>query len=215
MDESFWSGRWATGQIGFHQGRPHELLVKHHDVIALDRRVYVPLCGKTKDLVWLRDHGHEVTGCELVPQAVKQLFADESLLPTTTRRGTFKLHLTPRLAVLEGDALDVDVDVAGVFDAVYDRAALVALPPAVRQAYVDSLLRVLRPGGRALIVGFVYDQQKLDGPPFSVDLELVRALCADRATVVQIDERDEPAGPRFQAAGVSDLREVVFVVEKA
>lgn len=214
MDKSFWAERWSTGAIGFHQGRPHDLLVKHHAVLAGAERVYVPLCGKAKDLAWLRDQGHDVTGTEIVPEAVAQLMRDEQLVPTTTARGPFKLHITPRLAVLEGDAFAIDNDVAGVFDGVFDRAALVALEPKTRETYVDSVMRVLRPGGRILMITFVYDQTKLDGPPFSVPEDEVRRLYSKHGTVTKLDERAEPIGPRFAAAGVSDVREAVFVVER-
>ena len=213
MEQEYWADRWQSGQIGFHMGRPHDLLLKHHDLIAKAHRVYVPLCGKAKDLVWLRDHGHDVTGSELVPQAIAQLMADESLLPIHTHRGPFKLHITPKLTVLEGDALAIDVDVAGSFDAVYDRAAFVALPAAMRAGYVASLLRVLKPGGHVFLIGFVYDQAKIDGPPFSVDEALVRDSFVG-CDVRVVDERTEAPGPKFVAAGVDDLREVLFVIEK-
>ena len=152
MDPLFWNERWQTGLIGFHQGQPNPLLVEHHALIAGDHRVYVPLCGKALDLLWLRDQGHEVTGSERVSLAVQQLFAEQHLLPMTTTRGAFKVHLTPRLAIVEGDALLVDVDLVGVVDAVYDRAALVALNPQTREPYVAALLRILRPGGHILLV---------------------------------------------------------------
>lgn len=213
MEQQYWSERWQTGQTGFNLGRPHDLLTKHHDLIAKAHRVYVPLCGKAKDLIWLRDHGHDVTGSEIVPQAIAQLMADEALLPTHTRRGAFKLHITPKLTVLEGDAVAIDVDVAGSFDAVYDRAAFVALPPEMRAGYVKSLLRVLKPGGHIFLIGFLYDQQKLAGPPFAADEALVRAAFAG-CDVRVVDERAEEAGPRFVAAGVVDVKEIAFVIEK-
>ncbi len=228
MDARFWLDRWQTGQIAFHQAEPHPLLVKHHRHIASSspssssssssfagRRVYVPLCGKTRDLAWLRDQGHEVTGSELAPAAVEQLFAEQQQRPVTTTRGAHQLHITPGLSILQGDALAIDVDVSGVFDAIYDRAALIALPPSMRAAYVDSLLRVLAPGGRILLIGLVYDQQKLDGPPFAVDDTIVRSLFEPRGCKVeQIDECRDAPGPRFVAAGVTDLREAVFVITR-
>ena len=220
MEESFWVERWKTGQIGFHLPAPHALLAAHHDVIAGARHVYVPLCGKTVDPPWLRAHGHDVTGVELVPDAVAQLVAEQGLSPKTTTVGAFVHHHVPadgaaglgRLDVLVGDALAVDAPLflaatAGLVDAVYDRAALVALHPSQRAAYVASLLRVLRPGGRVLLVTFAYDQTKIDGPPWSVDDDVVRALFASAFTVQTLAVRDEPLGPKFVAAGVTALRE--------
>ncbi|MDP2342160.1 MAG: methyltransferase domain-containing protein [Deltaproteobacteria bacterium] len=214
METGFWADRWHTGQIAFHQGVPNPLLVEHHARIAGDRRVYLPLCGKAVDLVWLRDQGHEVTGCELVPLAIQQLFKEQTLLPTTTTRGSFRLHLTPRLAVLEGDALQVDVDVLGLVDAVYDRAALVAVDPADRAAYVDSLMRVLKPGGHVLLITFDYDQKKIAGPPWAVGVDEVTRLFGAACTIEQLGSRRETPAPKLAAAGVDDVVEAVFLLQK-
>ncbi|MBM4283587.1 MAG: hypothetical protein FJ137_23565, partial [Deltaproteobacteria bacterium] len=220
MEESFWVERWTTGQIGFHLPTPHPLLAAHHDAITGARHVYVPLCGKTVDLPWLRARGHDVTGVELVPDAVSQLVAEQGLEPTTTTTGAFTHHHIDadegagrgRLDVLVGDALAVSAPLflsatAGLADAVYDRAALVALHPSQRAAYVASLLRVLRPGGRVLLITFAYDQTRLDGPPWSIDDDVVRELFASAFTAQTLAVRDEPLGPKFVAAGVTALRE--------
>lgn len=217
METSFWVDRWKTGQIGFHEGAPNDLLVAHHDRIADARRVYVPLCGKAVDLSWLRAHGHDVVGSEIVADAVAQLLADNALVPTTSPLGAFQHHHVTaapglgRLDVLQGDALQVDADVfaatGGKVDAVYDRAALVALHPSQREEYVRSLRRVLVPGGRVLLISFSYDQSKLDGPPWSVDEDVVRALFGADFDVAPLAVRDEELGPKFVAAGVTALHE--------
>ncbi len=214
MDERYWAERWQTGQTGFHQGRPNELLVEHHHRIAGDRRVYVPLCGKAVDLLWLRDQGHEVTGSERVSLAIEQLFAELGLVPTTTTWEFFRLHLTPRLAIVEGDALLVDVDILGKVDAVYDRAALVALDPATQVVYVESLQRVLKPGGHILLVTFDYDQARLAGPPWALGAEAVQRLFGGWCSIEKLGERREPPGPRFVAAGVDDVSEAVFLLQR-
>jgi thiopurine S-methyltransferase len=217
MEAAFWVDRWKSGQIGFHEGAPNDLLLAHHDRIAAARRVYVPLCGKAVDLLWLRGHGHDVVGVELVADAVAQLLSDNRLSSMTSTTGSFVRHQVHdvtgqgHLDVLQGDALAIDEDVfgavGGVVDAIYDRAALVALHPSQREAYVRSLRRVLRPGGVVLLIAFSYDQTKLDGPPWSVDEPLVRALFGADFDVQTLAVRDEELGPKFVAAGVTALRE--------
>ncbi len=118
-----------------------------------------------------------------------------------------------RLDVLVGDALAVDAALfteaaGGLADAIYDRAALVALHPDQRVAYAAALRRVLRPGGRILLIAFSYDQTKLDGPPWSVDETTVRALFSDAFAVETLAVRDESLGPKFVAAGVTALHEI-------
>jgi thiopurine S-methyltransferase len=217
METSFWVDRWKTGQIGFHEGVPNDLLVAHHDAIADARRVYVPLCGKAVDLSWLRAHGHDVVGVEIVADAIAQFFADNALIATTRTVGAFQHHHVPaapglgRLDLLQGDALAVDADVfaatGGPVDAVYDRAALVALHPSQRDAYARSLRRVLVPGGRVLLIAFSYDQSKLDGPPWSVDEDIAAATFGADFDVTSLAVRDEELGPKFVAAGVTALHE--------
>jgi thiopurine S-methyltransferase len=248
MDKDFWVERWATGQIGFHQGAPHAFLVAHHAHIADARRVYVPLCGKAVDLLWLRAHGHDVVGTEIVPAAIAQLLDDnrlDAVLQTVPSAAgvPFVHHAVAaaagqgRLDVLQGDAFALDPTVlAGVYggrptrasapgggadvvhddgrvDAVYDRAALVALDPPTRQAYVEGLRRLLRPRGRVLLVTFAYDQHRLPGPPWSVDDDTVAALFAAGFTVQRLQVRDEPLGPKFLAAGVQRLTEAAWLLQ--
>ena len=45
--------------------------------------IFVPLCGKTLDLIWLNEKGHTVMGCELSEVAAKQFF-EENKIPYST-----------------------------------------------------------------------------------------------------------------------------------
>jgi thiopurine S-methyltransferase len=97
---------------------------------------------------------------------------------------------------------------------VWDRAALVALDPKDRPAYLDTLWRVLVPGGLVLLVTFTYDQKKLPGPPWSVSDDDVQALCGERFTIERILTRDEALGPKFIEAGVTSLTESLYALQK-
>jgi thiopurine S-methyltransferase len=76
MKHEFWNERWQQRHIGFHLGHPHDWLVAAHERFPAASRIYVPLCGKTVDLVWLRDQGHEVIGCEFVASAIQDFFRE-------------------------------------------------------------------------------------------------------------------------------------------
>lgn len=213
MKHEFWNERWRQGQIGFHLGKPHDWLVAAADRFPAASRVYVPLCGKAIDLVWLRDQGHEVIGCEFVASAVQDFLREQGLSASPERReserGTpYECHRTPGLSVLQGDALDLDAAlVGGPVDVVFDRAALVALHPSCRERYVDGLHRMLRPGGHILLIAFAYDQSRVDGPPWSVDAGTIERLFADRFSMETLAVRAEEGNPRFQAAGVPEMEE--------
>ncbi|MFM8877817.1 MAG: thiopurine S-methyltransferase [Verrucomicrobiota bacterium] len=212
MKHEFWDERWRQGQIGFHLGQPHDWLVASERRFPAGSRVYVPLCGKTVDLVWLRDRGHEVIGCEFVASAVQDFLREQGLSAQTENLGSgdafYECHRTPGLSVLRGDALHLDpAVVGGPVDVIFDRAALVALDPAFRERYVECLHRMLRPGGHILLISFAYDQSRVAGPPWSVAATTIERLFEDRFSIETLAIRTEEGNPRFQAAGVAEMEE--------
>lgn len=217
MEQEFWSERWAQGQIGFHKPAAHDLLLEHHGELADHQRVYVPLCGKSVDLVWLRDRGHDVVGCEFVGAAVEAFFKEQvSDAPVrSTRVDELVLHEARGIRVIQGDAFAVDsFATGGRVDGIWDRAALVAVDPATRLRYVEALTRVLREGGVILLVTFTYDQSKLPGPPWSVSDDEVQALFGAGFAIEKLAMRNETPGPKFVEAGVTSLVESVFKLTK-
>jgi len=179
MDPQFWFERWAEGRIGFHEGRPNALLVRHLDELAGARRILVPLCGKALDLAFLAAQGFEVVGVELVESAVAAFFAERGLVPEVERRGAVVCYRHDTISILAGDFFHVTRDDVGACDAVYDRAATIALPESTRRRYADHLRSLLERSARALLVTIDYPQERMPGPPFSVPLDAVRALHSD------------------------------------
>lgn len=175
MDRDFWVSRWREGKIGFHEGRPNAFLSRFAARLDGCARVLVPLCGKSEDLAFLASRGHEVVGVELVEDAVRAFFAEHGLAPEVSPRGALTAYTAGTVTILAGDVLAVTRDDVGPIDAIYDRAALIALPEDLRQRYVDRLLKLAAPWLRALVVTLTYDQARMAGPPFSVtDTELMR-----------------------------------------
>jgi thiopurine S-methyltransferase len=189
MDSSFWKERWAEGRIGFHEGKPNSYLVRHHDKLATFPRVLVPMCGKAEDLAYLAAHGHEVVGVELVEDAVKAFFTEHALVPEVSQRDGFVEYRAPQITIYAGDMFAAKRDIVGPIDAIWDRAALVALPDDMRRRYVDHL-RALAPA-RVLTVTFEYDQALANGPPFSVEEAELRALY-DNCQVELLSEGPDP-----------------------
>lgn len=209
MEQTFWKDRWAQGQIGFHQGRPNELLVEHVQTLEGKKRVLVPLCGKSVDLRYLAERGHEVVGIELVRDALVAFFAEQEIVAEAVRIGPYEGLRGAGITLLPGDFFAAETEHLGAFDALYDRAALVALPAAMREAYVATCTRLLTKDARGLLITFEYDQARLDGPPFSIDDPTVRALYAGY-DVTMLKERVEAPGPRFTAAGIADAFERIY-----
>jgi thiopurine S-methyltransferase len=178
MQPDFWRARWAEGRTNFHQEAVHEQLVRHAERFlgGGPRRVLVPLCGKSVDLAWIRDRGHEVVGVELVPEAIAAIFERETSTAHINAAGSFRRWTGAGMTILEGDIFGLHPDVSGTFDRIWDRAATVALAPEQRPLYAQLLRSVLVPGGRVLMETFLYEQAQKPGPPHAVlEDELIAA----------------------------------------
>lgn len=169
MEASFWHERWENQQIGFHRPEAHEMLRRYFKKVAKPgATVFVPLCGKSNDMLWLLDNCYRVFGIELSDLAVKQFFSDNDLTPTVTQKGKFKEYALGELVIWVGDFFELTgKDVADV-DAWYDRAAMVALPPEMRRYYVKKLCEQLPEKAKGLLVTLQYPDGYREGPPFSV-----------------------------------------------
>jgi len=143
-----WLARWRDGKIGFHEGRPNDLLARHLARLARARRVLVPLCGKTEDLAFLAANDHDVVGIELAEQAVSAFFAEHGLAPAITQRGPFTVYTAGAITLLAGDIFAATAELVGPVDGLYDRAALVALPDTLRPSYAALLRRGPPPSSR-------------------------------------------------------------------
>ena len=169
MDADFWHNRWQTNQTGWHESAVNPLLIAHFPSlnVSLGGRVFVPLCGKSLDLGWLLSRGYAVAGAELSELAVTQLFVELRIEPRISEVGKHRLFRGEKIDIFVGNLFDLSREMLGPVDAVYDRAALVALPEAMRIRYAAHLqsLTALAP---QLIIGYEYDQTIVAGPPFSV-----------------------------------------------
>ena len=216
MEPDFWHRRWREGRTGFHQDRPTPLLLAHWSALALapDTRVLVPLAGKSLDMVWLAAQGHRVLGVELSQLAVEQFFAEHGLQPETRDSKYGRHHEAGGIELIVGDAFGLDADLLRDCAAVFDRAALIALPPDLRRRYARALYAALPAGCRGLLVTLEYPQAERDGPPFSVSEDEVQALYAGDWEIDLRDRRPIPADHPGFVAGVSRLDTAVYALRR-
>lgn len=213
MDPDFWLQRWRENQIGFHQAQPTPLLVEHWSAIGVapGAKVFVPLAGKSLDLLWFASRGHRVLGVELSQLAVEQFFAEHGLTPETRESRYGRHYRAGDVELICGDAFALDAAALAGCGAVFDRAALIALPPAMRPRYAGELYARLPQGCRGLLITLEYPPEEKQGPPFAVPEAEVRELYGREWTVEVLERRDILAQqPGFQAEGVSALDTVVY-----
>lgn len=178
MKHEFWHQRWEQGQIGFHQQEVNGYLTSHWDELGLSAGVpvFVPLCGKSLDMLWLREQGHPVFGIELSRRAVEAFFHENEIEPSVNETEHFVEYSTEQLTLFAGDYFQLTTRDLGQNHAVFDRAALIALPPEMRAGYVRHMATLLPAGAHILLITMHYPEGTLDGPPFSVDEREVEAL---------------------------------------
>ena len=213
MDADFWLQRWNEGRIGFHRDEVMPLLQKHWPAlgVAAGGRVFVPLAGKTLDMHWLAAQGHEVLGAELAPRAVEAFFAEAGVQPVVNADADGIHHRAGPIDLVQGDVFALSPALLGSMAAVYDRAAIIALPPPMRARYVAEVYGRLPAGSRGLLITLEYPQAEKDGPPFSVDEAEVRRLFAPGWDVDLRERRDIlDQEPRFREEGVTALSTAVY-----
>lgn len=212
MQPEFWHKKWESNQIGFHQPEVNPYLQRYWPDLAIPAQagVLVPLCGKSLDLLWLAGRGHRVLGVELSQRAVEDFFREQQLQPQISEEGGFKVYRAGAIELWCGDFFSLTAaNVAGC-TALYDRAALIALPPMMRERYAAHLQSIL-PTCRGLLVTLDYDQSQMPGPPFSVDDAEVQRLLGSVWRVEMLEQQDVLDDSwKFVQAGVTRLEERVY-----
>ena len=214
MRPEYWHERWQDGRIDFHRGEANPLLIEHRAMFNDCTRVLVPLCGKSADLEWLVVHGLHVVGVELSELAAQAFFAERGLAPTRRTQASFVVYELGNLAIWVGDFFATNSADLGLFDAVYDDAALIALPPEARRSYALQLQKLILPQAKLLLITLQFDAS--GGPPFSVSAEEVSELYAAANEVRRLAVLDARADtPDPIERGASYVLEIAYVVSFA
>jgi thiopurine S-methyltransferase len=213
LQPEFWHARWRTGQIGFHQSKVDRHLKKHWPRLGLApaSRVFVPLCGKSLDLLWLLERGHSVVGVELSAVALESFCMEQGIPARRRTLDHFDVYENPGLELYRGDFFALTRQIIDGFSAAYDRAALISWAPALREAYVAHMTAMTSPGAQTLLVTMEYAQTQMSGPPFCVAAHEIESLYARHHAIEELSRDDVLADePRLRARGVTELYEVCY-----
>lgn len=213
MQREFWLERWQRNEIGFHQQTFNAHLQEYWKYLDIPPQgaVFVPLCGKSRDMLWLRAQGHPVVGVEISELALRDFFAENQLRPQHLHRPPFDIWQADGMQLLCGDFFQLAAADLGAIAAVYDRASLIALPPDLRRRYAEKLIGLLPAQVEMLLVTMEYPPGPMQGPPFSVTGEEVRGLYARHYRIEPLYTQDILAeNPRFRERGLTSLVEQVY-----
>ncbi|MDZ7717375.1 MAG: thiopurine S-methyltransferase [Balneolaceae bacterium] len=192
MELSYWRSKWRKGKIGFHMENGYPGLEKHWKSIGLkdNATVLVPLCGKSKDLLWLSEHCRRVIGAEISKIAVEQFFKENSLDAEQTTFADFTIYRSSNIEIWNGDFFKLPRHKLPSIDLVYDKAALIALPPDKRKQYAYKIIELCNQNTRILMHQFEYRQDEMNGPPFSVSIEEVNQLFGGQFELKILDRQE-------------------------
>ena len=210
MDASFWHQRWEQNDTAFHKSEPNPLLVKYFKELSLPkgRRVFLPLCGKSLDISWLLVNGYQVAGAELSRIAIEQLFENLGVEPDISDAGELSRYSASNIDIFVGDIFKLSGNVLRPVDAVYDRAALVALPEDMRKFYSVHLKDITR-NSPQLLICYEYDQSLMEGPPFSVSNDEVIRHYGNSYDMTLLASIDVPGGLK----GICAAKENVWLLK--
>lgn len=195
MHEQFWHQKWEKDEIGFHEGEVNRFICEYFKVLKLaaGARVFVPLCGKTRDIAWLLDKGMKVVGVELSEHAIKQLFAELNLEPKVESLADGLHYASANIDIFVANIFSLNSELLGEVDAIYDRGALVALPEGIRTRYAQ-MLPIITNNAPQLVVTYNYEQSQYSGPPFALPEPEIERLYASIYALKKLASRQETEG---------------------
>ena len=207
-----WRSRWEEGRTGWHEAGGNSALREYWPTPGNGKSVLVPLCGKSPDLLWLAQQGYEVTGVELSEIAVHAFFEESGLEYRTRDAGEYRVLESPEsnITLICGDYFNFE---SQPFDALYDRASLIALPQNLRPRYIHQTKSLLKPGAEQLLITLEYDQSKADGPPFSVLADEV-ADYWNNIELISAHNAIDNTPPKFREAGITEVTESVWISKR-
>jgi thiopurine S-methyltransferase len=213
VQPDFWLNRWRTAQIGFHQAAvdPHLKAYWPRLAVPAHSQVFVPLCGKSLDLMWLRTSGHAVTGVELSAVALESFVMEQGIPARRRVLEGFDLYEAEGFRLFCGDYFNLTPALLDSVSAVYDRAALISWIPEARESYVKHLTSLTSPGTQTLLIAVEFPQDQMSGPPFPVTRDAIESLYANHHSIEELGREEIlELEPRLKARGLTELREVCY-----
>ena len=212
-----WISRWENNKIGWHADQINRQLIEYLDQLNLSPgdTIFVPLCGKTKDMLFLLENQINVIGVEMSIIAAEKFFSENNLSYSISNSDGFILYEGDGIRIYCGNYFDLEVNHLQEVKAVYDRASLIALDEGLRQKYVKHLNDIIVEDVRILLLTLNYPQHQKSGPPFAVSRSEVDELFRGSFQCRELDcINDIENEPMFQNLGVDFVEKAVYLLQK-
>lgn len=210
-----WLKRWQDGATAWHKNNINARLVKHLPNCQLvdSATVFVPLCGKSLDMLYFLDNGYKVIGVELSDIAVLAFFRENNIVFNKNISDNFIIYSADNIVIYVGDYFKLTKEILADISFVYDRAALIALPAPLRIEYTKYLFKITPNNLTILLLTMNYPQHQLAGPPFAVAYDEVANLFNDYASYKQLECYDDIKNEQKFAA-VDFLEKASYLIHK-
>ena len=213
MEHKFWHDRWENDRIGFHQETINPYLNEYvsHLEISTSRCIFVPLCGKTKDMLWLAEKGFHVIGVEINEKAILSFFNENKIEYITKEESKICCFSSKNITIYKADIFDLEPRHMKNADCFYDRAALIALPKSTRSNYIQQMKTLTGNSPIGLLVSIEYLPTQSEFPPFCIKEEEIADLFSANFAVGKLMEQDIlDASPKAIERGLTEIKEVVY-----
>jgi hypothetical protein len=152
-----WNELYRRRETPWEKGQPHPALI--HYLAAngpLRGQICVPGCGSGHDVRALSTPQNHVVGIDLAPRAIAQANSQPPIA---------------REEYLLADLFSLPATLDHHFDWIFEHTCFCAIDPTMREKYAETVVRLLRLGGRMLAIFFLNPDHDEDGPPFPVSRE--------------------------------------------
>lgn len=212
MEKEFWIEKWNEGQIGFHQSEYNKSMRNHYDSKDLtNKNVFIPLAGKSNDIIYFLERGANVYAVEISKEAVNAFFKENEFDFSKEENQKYEVFKYRNLTYYHGDFFTLSRTEIPRIDFLYDRASVIALPPTMRKDYYSKINELIGPHTDIHIQSYTHDGPKDFGPPFYVpEDELDNAYKNMGITLKKIQSKTTKADKRFREAGLSKMTSLVW-----
>jgi thiopurine S-methyltransferase len=211
-----WISRWNNNQIGWHKQDFNSRMIKYLPELQLQAgdTIFVPLCGKSLDMIYLTKQGFKVVGVELSEMAVCDFFTENNISYHTQQDGNFTVYISDNITIYQGDIFNINTRHLQHISAIYDRASLVALNPQLRSEYAKLFNGIIACGVRYLLLTLDYDQEAIDGPPFAVNKAEITTLFNQWNIQLLESVNDIDNEVKFKSSGLQLLNKDTYILRK-
>lgn len=209
MEKQVRAESWEASNTRFHRQDVHPYVLKHLTPFALmEKVIFVPLCGRSLDLVYFSQFADRVVGVEQSESVILQFFAENRL----AYEKIGERYISNNLTIFCKDLFALTPEEVGEIDLVYDRASLVALPLPMRVGYLQKMEELTAPGTQYFLNTMEYAPE-MDMAPFSIGPEEVYGYFPNYL-IKHVESPEVPHHRLIRKFGLNYLKEHGFMMRK-